>query len=61
LLGSINIVSLQDLALRETNYYPTISHDAEGGRLDTWKRRLLNYAVFFCTEFESVYTQKELF
>ena len=26
------------------------------GRLDTPKRGLLKYAVFFCTEFESVYT-----
>ena len=25
-------------------------------RLDTAKLRLLKYAVFFCTEFESVYT-----
>jgi len=28
----------------------------QAGLLDTWKRGLLNYAVFFCTEFETVYT-----
>ncbi len=27
-----------------------------GHRLDTAKLRLLKYAVFFCTEFETVYT-----